>query len=757
MYLKNKILNIIPIILIVFALNVNVEFADAKENHIINENVVLISENGADVVIYKDAAAEIELVTVESGTNARIIDDQFVDFIKISVMYEKEEVEGYVSSKNITYLPEETDINIDTNEDTDVNEVTAKNEKQHSQKVSSVSTAEKEPKKITAIDSEVNLVNQASIQSMTLYGIALKNKTNVYEKTSTTAKVLKSYDIGSTLKYETYNDNWYKAKVKVNGKYVQGYINKHDVDTFVENKGKTYNSYGIKHPTNVYASPSTNSKVLKSYNYGHLLKYRALSENWYEATVYIAGKPQTGYISKNDLRDNLPALEQGYAQTKLTNVYESTSKDSRILKSYFAGQLLKFRPYNDTWYIATVYLNGKPHVGFIHKNDVGDEINKLSGYAQLKDTNVYKSTSKSSKILKSYPVGKILLYQPYNEEWYKATVYLSGKAYTGYIYKNDVGTKPPTMQGYAQLEPTNIYQSTSMGSNVLKSYRAGHILKFKPYNDTWYEVTVYINGSPRTGYLHKDAVGDNIPTLHGLALKQPTSVYSSTSQSSKVLKSYRKDSLLKFRPHNGSWYKATVYINGKSHTGYIHRSDVVISTGKVVVIDAGHGGHDPGATGNGLLEKNINLDIAKRVEKLLKDSGFIVNMTRTNDQYLSLQERSSLANRVNADLFVSIHVNAGGGTGIETWWYSKGPEPEKSQLLAKQIQKEVIKQTGVKDRGVKNGNLHVNRETNMPSSLIEVGFIDNKNDAEKLKNNSFKDLVAKGIVNGIKIFFQIFK
>lgn len=757
MYLKNKILNIIPIILIVFALNVNVEFADAKENHIINENVVLISENGADVVIYKDAAAEIELVTVESGTNAKIIDDHFADFIKISVMNETEEVEGYVSSENITYLPEETDINIDTNEDTDVNEVTAKNEKQHSQKVSSVSSAEKEPKKITAIDSEVNLVNQASIQSMTLYGIALKNKTNVYEKTSTTAKVLKSYDIGSTLKYETYNDNWYKAKVKVNGKYVQGYINKHDVDTFVENKGKTYNSYGIKHPTNVYASPSTNSKVLKSYNYGHLLKYRALSENWYEATVYIAGKPQTGYISKNDLRDNLPALEQGYAQTKLTNVYESTSKDSRILKSYFAGQLLKFRPYNDTWYIATVYLNGKPHTGFIFKNDIGNEIKILSGYAQLKTTNVYESASKNSKVLKSYTAGEVLIYRPHNASWYKATVYISGKAHTGFIHKNDVGTKLPTLEGYAQLEPTNIYQTTSKGSKVLKSYRAGHMLKFRPYNSNWYVATVYINGSPITGYIHKEDVGDELPTLNGLALKQPTSVYLNTSKSSAVLKSYNKGHLLKFQPHNSSWYKARVYLNGKAHTGYIHRNDIVISTGKVIVIDAGHGGHDPGATGNGLLEKNINLDIAKRVEKLLKDSGFIVIMTRTNDQYLSLQERSSLANRVNADLFVSIHVNAGGGTGIETWWYSKGPEPEKSQLLAKQIQKEVIKQTGVKDRGVKDGNLHVNRETNMPSSLIEVGFIDNKNDAEKLKNNSFKDLVAKGIVNGIKIFFQIFK
>src|SRR5690606_28138635 len=99
--------------------------------------------------------------------------------------------------------------------------------------------------------------------------------------------------------------------------------------------------------------------------------------------------------------------------------------------------------------------------------------------------------------------------------------------------------------------------------------------------------TVYINGSPITGYIHKEDVGDELPTLNGLALKQPTSVYLNTSKSSAVLKSYNKGHLLKFQPHNSSWYKARVYLNGKAHTGYIHRNDIVISTGKVIVIDAG--------------------------------------------------------------------------------------------------------------------------------------------------------------------------
>ena len=124
-----------------------------------------------------------------------------------------------------------------------------------------------------------------------------------------------------------------------------------------------------------------------------------------------------------------------------------------------------------------------------------------------------------------------------------------------------------------------------------------------------------------------------------------------------------------------------------------------------IVIDAGHGGRDPGAEGNGLQEKDINLDIAKKVQKLLEEAGYKVIMTRTTDTFLELKERSSLANNSNADLFVSIHTNAGGGQGIETYWYSKGPEAQKSKILAEYIQNGMIKETKAINRGVKRYEL----------------------------------------------------
>src|SRR5690625_608715 len=184
-----------------------------------------------------------------------------------------------------------------------------------------------------------------------------------------------------------------------------------------------------------------------------------------------------------------------------------------------------------------------------------------------------------------------------------------------------------------------------------------------------------------------------------------------------------------------TWYRGK--INGKGKTIWIH-SNYLIPTSKVVVIDAGHGGIDTGARGNGLLEKNISLDLALRTQKRLESLGYTVIMTRTTDKTLKLEQRTKIANDSNADIFVSIHINAGGGTGIETWMQSNSYEGAKSFELAESIQNEVIKQTNVRDRGVKDGNLHVNRETKMPSSLIEVGFIDNKDDANKLKMKVLK-------------------
>lgn len=353
----------------------------------------------------------------------------------------------------------------------------------------------------------------------TTHGVAMKNPTKVYAKPDTNANVLKSYANGRVLKLRTFSNSWYEATVYVNGKKYTGYISKKDIDP-INSQTQVINGIGLKNPTNVYASAAKNSKVLKSYPAGKILKYRPYSNNWYEATVYVKGKKHIGYISKQDVE---PIVQEqrtlnGVGIKENIPVYSLASRDSKVLKSYKYGHILKYRTFSEKWYEATVYIKGQRQTGYINKNDVDNNLNKaLKGYAIKNKTNVYSKTSKSSKILKSYPKGKLLKYRPFDSKWFIATVYVDGKAHTGYISTADVSPYAPTFKSYAIKSPTNVYSKTSRSSPVLKSYQKGHLLKFQAYNDNWYKAVVYVKGKKKTGYIHVNDVspipGIDIPIL----------------------------------------------------------------------------------------------------------------------------------------------------------------------------------------------------------------------------------------------------
>lgn len=174
-----------------------------------------------------------------------------------------------------------------------------------------------------------------------------------------------------------------------------------------------------------------------------------------------------------------------------------------------------------------------------------------------------------------------------------------------------------------------------------------------------------------------------------------------------------------------------------------------------VFIDAGHGGYDSGARGNGLYEKNLTLSIALKVQRILQAQGIEVVMSRTTDKFLELKEISSLANNSGADAFASIHINSAAdaptANGIETYYY---PNRMDSKPLADSVQKQLISSTGAYNRKVKTEDFHVVRETNMPSILAECGFISNKSEAIKMSTNSYQELLASGISKGITNYLE---
>jgi len=167
-----------------------------------------------------------------------------------------------------------------------------------------------------------------------------------------------------------------------------------------------------------------------------------------------------------------------------------------------------------------------------------------------------------------------------------------------------------------------------------------------------------------------------------------------------------------------------------------------------VVIDAGHGGHDPGARAvKGNHEKVLALDISLRVSRILRASGLRVVETRTSDYFVPLDKRVSISNRTKDSVFVSIHLNwarRSRASGVETFFYSS-----RSSRLAANIQREIVRPYGAKNRGIKPGRYYVLRKNKRPAVLVELGFVSNSNENNSLQKSHIRQKLAEAVARGI--------
>ncbi|SHO81464.1 N-acetylmuramoyl-L-alanine amidase [hydrothermal vent metagenome] len=242
------------------------------------------------------------------------------------------------------------------------------------------------------------------------------------------------------------------------------------------------------------------------------------------------------------------------------------------------------------------------------------------------------------------------------------------------------------------------------------------------------------------------------------------------------------------------WYKKLLEGNSKKNINKTKKS-------YRIVIDAGHGGHDGGATSGGIKEKDIVLQIAQRVKRMLLRAGYTVYMTRDSDHFVKLSNRTKFSNRRKADIFVSIHANAVGKNsraniahGIETYFLSKartarakrvaakenrallsrkdyhsrnvilndvinGPKIILSNKLAIDVHNSILEYTrtlypNTKSGGVRPAPFWVLVGAQTPSILVEVGYITNPRERAKLRKASYQTMIAKGIVKGIRKYLK---
>ncbi|NFC93767.1 N-acetylmuramoyl-L-alanine amidase [Clostridium botulinum] len=227
-----------------------------------------------------------------------------------------------------------------------------------------------------------------------------------------------------------------------------------------------------------------------------------------------------------------------------------------------------------------------------------------------------------------------------------------------------------------------------------------------------------------------------------------------------MLRDYGESNNITYTPTKSGQYLIGVHVKDKnskeSLDDFKYNQYSIIGYNKTVIVDAGHGGYDSGAVGpTGIKEKDVTLKVALKLGKILENSGVNVIYTRTSDnvswpsnESQDLAARVAIANNNNTDLYVSIHANSfnGSANGTETYYYDGSA---KGKETAEKVQKELVNSIGLYDRGVKTAGYYVLKNTISPSILVELGFIDNRNEEILLNSDWFQQKCAEAIAKGI--------
>lgn len=397
------------------------------------------------------------------------------------------------------------------------------------------------------------------------------------------------------------------------------------------------------------------------------------------------------------------------------------------------------------------------------------------GKSKVNDLNIRTGRSVNS----GYIVGKLNAGESFEvianfDDWVEIK-YHNRPAYISkssqYIDLLDADSKPIGASKYlvsikTGTDTLNVRTLPSVNGEIIGTFKNNDVAEVFQEKNGWLLVKLngipgYINGS-FTEKVDTSTPGGSTDTgkLVGKVTAASLNVRSGPGDQHSKIGAITLGKKVDVKALNGYW--ATIDFNGK--TGYVHKSYLKLLNqsaaplkDRIIVIDAGHGGHDPGASGNGIIEKQLTLDVSKRVEAKLKNAGAKVLMTRSGDTYPSLSARTEYAKKNYAEVFVSIHGNSflpnSPANGTEVFYSSQNPNSNESRVLAQYIQNNIVKMASMTDRGVKQANFQVIRENNIAAVLVELGFMTNASDADKLKKNP--DIFAEAIYQGLLQYYSV--
>jgi len=366
--------------------------------------------------------------------------------------------------------------------------------------------------------------------------------------------------------------------------------------------------------------------------------------------------------------------------------------------------------------------------------------------------NVREAAGISNKIISQVHLGDTFEIIQTKDSWDQIRL-LSNQ--TGWIY-NAFTTPAENIKATIAAKSLNVREKPSLSSAIVGKLALGTKVTIHEEKAGWAKMVSDsgVEGWVSKYYITKDAT-TAVPRHEKKSLSQSARV-AITSDNNKVTQSARVASP---SDNNKATQSTRVATPSNKNKNMVTQAIVPNSQeplkGKTIVLDPGHGGIDSGATSIiGTHEKTLTLATAKVVEQKLEAAGATVMMTRTDDTYIPLEQRASLSRQYHADAFISFHYNWSNNPsvgGLTDFYY----QTARDTPLATDILMELIQTTGLNNVGTRFDNLSVLRNNTQPSTLIELGFLSNKQDDAMVESDSYRDHVAEGVYLGLLEFWGI--
>ncbi len=586
---------------------------------------------------------------------------------------------------------------------------------------------------------------------------------NVREKATTSSQVIGSVKKNAALTLLKKSGSWGQVKLR-NGKtgwVSMSYLTTKKPSTVSSNLGTYYVTASTLY---VREKATTSSKSVASVKKNTAVTLLKKNGSWGQIKL---SNGKTGWVSMSYLttkKPSTPASNLGtyYVTASSLNVREKATTSSKVIGSVKKNAALTLLKKSGTW--GQVKLsNGK--TGWVSmkylttKKPSTPASNLGTYYVTVSSLNVREKATTSSKVIGSVKKNAALTLLKKSGTWGQVKLSNGKKGWVSTKYLTT--KKPESNLGTYYVSPKTlaIKEKASSSTKTLVTLKQNEAVTLQSKSGDWGKIKTSTGKVGWTQLKHlstKKVV--NTPTPGPVAapaeymyLTGKASVYKDADTKSTVLTTaVLGTKVQKLSTKNGfTQVKLTSGIIGWVSSSLLKTKTV---KGKTIVIDAGHGGTDPGAVGSVLRtkEKNITLSTANQLAALLRNAGATVIMTRSSDVYITLDNRAAISNRNKADAFISIHYNAASASnakGIETYYYL-------NSRLASSLQGEMAKTTGLLNRGVKYAKYRVLAINTQPAALVELGFLTNAAEEKKISQASYHKKAAQGILNGLNVFFS---